>query len=149
MSIAPDLRATLEGVAAALASARDPWWVIGSAAVALHLDAALDVADVDVLLSLADARRLLPRLGLAPGPGAPHPRFRSSLFATWRAHPLPVEFMADLRLHDGVQWRQVRLDSRTTYQVGEAEVPVPSRSELTRLLHQFGRPKDLVRAALL
>ena len=48
------LAAALDEVAAALRGARDPWWVIGSAAARLH-GAETPVADVDVLLSERDA----------------------------------------------------------------------------------------------
>jgi hypothetical protein len=46
---------TLARVADALAGARHPWWIIGSAAVALH-GADVTVGDVDVLLGEEDAR---------------------------------------------------------------------------------------------
>ena len=54
------LDATLARVAAAMAQAgaRDHWWIIGSAAVVLH-GVDTSVADVDLLLSPADAERLL------------------------------------------------------------------------------------------
>ena len=44
------LTTTLSQVAAALRSAHDPWWVIGSAAVWLH-GVGTAVSDVDVLTS--------------------------------------------------------------------------------------------------
>jgi hypothetical protein len=53
--VTPELGETLARVADALAEARQPWWIIGSAAVALH-GADVTVGDVDVLLGEADAR---------------------------------------------------------------------------------------------
>lgn len=149
MAVQADLLATLNGVAAALASTRDPWWIIGSAAVALHLDAPIEVADVDVLLSLADARHLLTLLGLMPGPGTPHPQFRSGLFATWRVNPLAVEFMADFQLKERNGWSRVRPTTRDPVRLGDMGIPVPSQPELKALLERIGRPKDLVHAAML
>ncbi|MFK3889879.1 hypothetical protein [Sphingomonas sp. NPDC079357] len=136
--------AALAQVATALRPARDPWWVIGSAAVRLH-GAETSVADIDVLVSARDAARLL---GAWPGAvtiGAASNRFRSSPFARLNGAALPVEVMADLELcTDGV-WRRVSPATR----VAVAGVFVPARDELAAILRAFGRGKDLVRAALL
>lgn len=146
--LAPALRDTLAAVAGALAEAAEPWWVIAGAACALHGIAA-DARDVDVLLAGADARRLLPQLGVALAPGAPDARFRSDLFGTWHAPPLPVEFMAGFRLSVGATWPPVVPATRQAFAIGEAIVHAPDRAELRRLLQAFGRPADLARAALL
>jgi len=50
---------------------------------------------VDVLLSAADARRILPAIGIALRQGSSHASFRSSIFGRWTKTALPVEFMAD------------------------------------------------------
>ena len=129
---------------AALAAACDPWWVIGSAAAALH-GARTPVADIDVLLSVRDAAALLPRLGLAVAAGRPDDRFRSEVFARWTGAALPIEFMAGLCTREGDAWAPVHLSTRVV--VGG--VAVPSRRELAALMRRFGRDKDLARAALL
>ena len=81
------LERTLAGMAELASDCRDPWWVIGSAAVRLVGLAEQPVADVDLLLSEGDALRLLDRLGLEPSTPDPSDRFRSTLFA--RIYGLP------------------------------------------------------------
>lgn len=147
--LAPNFAQTLQAVAQAMAGAHDPWWIIGSAAVALHGAGPLIVADVDVLLSPVDALRLLPGLGVDPMRGSDHPAFRSEVFGTWRAHPLPVEFMAGFRHRRGADWVPVAPRTREAVHLGSAALHVPSRDELLEIIVSFGRPKDRVRARLL
>ncbi|VXC91977.1 hypothetical protein [Sphingomonas sp. 8AM] len=136
--------AALAQVAAALRPARDPWWVIGSAAVRLH-GAETSVDDIDVLVSARDATRLLGDWPGAVTIGAASDRFRSHPFARLDGAALPIEVMADLELcTDGV-WRRVSPATR----VALAGVFVPGRDELGAILRAFGRDKDLARAGLL
>lgn len=121
------------------------WWIIGSAAVALHGVDPGPIGDVDVLLGPADARRLIPTLGVETSPGRPDERFRSTIFARWTAPPLPVEFMAGLELREDGRWHAVL--PRTRIALGG--VFAPDRADLIAILHRFGRDKDLRRAALL
>lgn len=136
---------SLAMLAAAMAPARDPWWIIGSAAVVLH-GAATTVADIDVLLSVRDADEIDMRLSLAPGGGDENGMFRSSRYGRWREPPLPVEFMAGLSVR-GALALQPR--SRVARSVGRSTVYVPDLDEVIAILDLFGRPKDMARAALL
>lgn len=147
-SLAPDLTTTLAMIATAMRVARDNWWIIGSAAVALH-GCQTSVADVDVLTSESDARGIATTLGLPSAPGTPSDRFRSRIFATWTAPPLPVEFMGGLALHDGRAWIDVELSTRMPATIDGQTIYLPDRAGLAALLHRFGRPKDLARARLL
>jgi len=133
-------------VAGAAAEAVEPWWIIGSGAVALHGAAVTDIRDVDLLMATADAERLLAQLRLPAEPDSEHPQFRSKLFAVWREPPLPVEIFADFRLRSDQGWNAVQLRTREPIGVGDRTVFVPSAEELYRLLVSFGRPKDLDRA---
>ncbi|RYY26353.1 MAG: hypothetical protein EOP62_10550 [Sphingomonadales bacterium] len=121
--------------------ARDDWWIIGSAAVALHGGNPVDARDVDVLLTVADARRILPGIGVALTPGVADSRFRSDFYCAWGAPPVPVDFMAGFHVYGEALVPATRL--------GMAGVFVPSREELLAMLRHFGRPKDLARARLL
>jgi len=132
-----------------MAEPEDDWWIISSAAVALHSEAPLEVGDVDVLLSSNDARRLFPRLGIAPLPEPGNALFRSAIFGRWDAPPLTVEFMADFQYCRDGRWIDVAPGSRDRIDVHGATLFVPAREELRALLLSFGRAKDLDRAALL
>lgn len=143
------LAETLRIVATTMAMAEDPWWIIAGAAVALHGASPVTVGDVDVLLSVADARRLLPSIGIPPRCGAEHPDFRSTLFGTWLDPPLAVEFMAGFHHRRETQWFAVQPATRRPVPIAQSVVYIPERDELREMLMAFGRAKDLERAALL
>lgn len=149
MSLPAPLIETLGSVAVIMEVARDPWWIIASAAAALHGASPITVADVDVLLSVADISRILPALGIEPYQGLPNPLFRSTILAKWLAPPVPVDLMAGFEHRVGEAWHPVRPATRQAVTVGAATVYVPERNELKRIIESFGRPKDLERARLL
>jgi len=142
------LRVTLGRIAAVMAMAREPWWIITGAAAALH-GIETPVADVDVLLGMDDAREVLGRLGLPLAPGMPSPRYRSELFATWREAPLPVELMAGFAVKGPAGWAVVAPVTRERVEVDGAVLFMPDRGALVAMLEALGRPKDLDRVRLL
>lgn len=146
MPISPALSASLSAIGKLMTAANEPWWVISSAAVALHGADAGQVADVDVLLGAADARRILPAIGIEPRPGPPHPAFRSGIFGIWTEAALPIEFMADFQHRSSGSWLTVRPSTRRPAQIGQTMVFIPEKAELEAMLVAFGRPKDLQRA---
>ncbi|USI72751.1 hypothetical protein [Sphingomonas morindae] len=147
--LTPAVRAGLAAAARLLSPARAPWWVIGSAAVALHGADPGAIADIDILLDPDDAARLLPPAGIALAAGTADGLFRSALFGRWTEAPLPVEFMAGLAVRTGTGWHPVRLDPPVRIALGNTELPLPGRAALHALLRLFGRPKDHRRAAAL
>ena len=149
MSLPMSLIETLGSVAAIMETAREPWWIIASAAAALHGANPITVADVDVLLSVEDAHRVLPVLGIEPYRGPPNPLFRSEVLAKWPAPPVPVDLMAGFEHRIGDSWHPVQPVTRQAITIGAATVYVPERDELRRIIAGFGRPKDLERARLL
>ncbi|MGU3390904.1 hypothetical protein [Sphingomonas sp. M1A8_2b] len=147
--LAPNLRETLVMVAAAMREAQDPWWVISSAAVALHGVGPVEVGDVDVVVSVGDARRLMDGLGIAPIEDGASSLFRSTLFGRWETPPLVVEIMAGFHVATGSGWTEVLPRTRVPVLVEGCAVYVPERAELGGMLRLFGRPKDLERVRLL
>jgi hypothetical protein len=147
--LAPNLRETLVMVAAAMRDAQDPWWVISSAAVALHGVGPVEVGDVDVVMSVSDARRLMASLGVTPIEDGVSSLFRSTLFGRWETPPSVVEIMAGFYVATAAGWTEVLPRTRVPVLVEGAVVYVPERVELAGLLRLFGRPKDLQRARLL
>ena len=136
-------------VAQAMREARDPWWVISSAAVALHGVVPITVADVDVVTSVEDARRVMTRLGVAPAKESASLLFRSAVFGQWMAPPLMVEIMAGFHVATASGWTEVLPRTRVPIGVEEATIYVPRRDELAEMLRLFGRPKDDERIRLL
>jgi hypothetical protein len=149
MNLNAQLVDTLEAVAAAMEPAQHDWWVIASAACALHEIDPGPVRDVDVLIDERDLGAVLGPLNLPITPGSGDGLFRSRYFVTWTAPPLSVEFFAGFDLCKAGRWEKVRLATREWRNAASALIAVPSRGELTDLLRRFGRPKDLVRAELL
>jgi hypothetical protein len=146
MTISPSLSASLNAIGPIMDQAHDLWWIIASAAVALHGADPGHVADVDVLLSVADAGRILPTIGIELRQGSAHAAFRSNIFGTWTGTALPVEFMADFDHRSGEAWLPVRPVTRQLIRVDGVIVFVPEKAELQSMLTAFGRPKDMKRA---
>ena len=105
--MAPDAVRTLVAVADALQEARDDWWLIGGSAVALH-GLAIDIADVDVLMSARDMHRLIARFHLAPQQGVPVKKVRSDIWVRWTGLPLSVDLMTGLHVRTGETGRGSR-----------------------------------------
>ena len=91
---------TLVRVAEVLEAAQDDWWLIGGAAVALQ-GLAIEIADIDVLLSARDARQVIATLNIRPSEGVAIDRVRSDIWARWTALPLGVDLMAGLQIRNG------------------------------------------------
>jgi hypothetical protein len=136
-------------LAGQLATAQDPWWLIGSAAVKLHGGDPGTIADVDVIVSRRDLDALYQRLPLTDTPDAGKPMFLSQRFGRWADPPLHVEFMAGLTLREDDEWHPVQPQTRQDFDIGGTIVFAPEREELIALLRRFGRDKDLARAASL
>lgn len=150
MTLPDDLFETIIATESVLSDARDPWWIISSAAAALYGAHPINVADVDVIISIEDANRIFRRLAIQQLASSDHPRYRSASFGQWTPNPLTVEFMANftLREADGV-WRLMKPVTRQQVRVGGKSVYVPEITELRTMFERFGRPKDYERVELL
>jgi hypothetical protein len=143
------LASTLDGLGDALAGCRDPWWIIGSAAMALH-GAQVSVADVDVLLSPDDAAALLAVWGEPLPPASATATFRSRIFyRSEMRFALPVELMAGFEVLSGGLWQPVMPRARVAKHFGGTILFIASVADLLAMCKLFGRPKDAVRAAVL
>jgi hypothetical protein len=145
----PALAAALEALAGELALCAEPWWVVGSAAIALHGGCQVEVRDIDLLLSRADARALLARRGMAARPGVPDERFRSDIFASWEERGMEVDLFAGFCVRKGDDWQELVPETRQPVLLGAARLFVPSVGELIAWARLFGREKDREREALL
>ena len=144
----PALAELLASLPGELAACREPWWLIGSAAMAVH-GAPAAVRDVDLLLEVGDAEMFLSRRGMAAEAGVPSDLCASTVFASWREPPFTVELFAGFRLRDGDRWRPLVPETREERPIGHTTVFVPSVAELITWGRLFGRPKDRAREPLL
>jgi hypothetical protein len=151
-AISPRLLATLTIALPVIAQVfRDPWWIIGSAAMRLGGIASVEPADVDLLCSAGDADRLIATWReQVDAAYKPHDdgRFRSR-FARFSHLPMPLEVMGDLQVHIGANWRPVRVEVSQQVWCDGYAVPIPIWKEQIRILHLFGRDKDLAKADLI
>ena len=138
---------TLHLLADVMGRSRDPWWIIGSAAVALHGGDPGTIADIDVIVSRRDLDALYDTLPLTNTPDASKQMFTSDLFGLWSEPALDVEFMTGLKVRSGSDWQDVEPQTREAVTIGDASLFVPEKQELIAILHSFGRDKDLRRAA--
>jgi hypothetical protein len=148
-SLSPALAETLEVVVTATGAARDPWWIIGSAAMALHGADRVDPADVDLMMSAEDARRLLRDRGMGDDSRDEHERFRSQVFGRLTDQALPIDVMGGFYFLHGGEWIALRLDSREAIAHPFGAIFAPCLAELIEITRGFGRPKDLIRVQIM
>ena len=128
---------------------RDPWWIIGSAAMVLAGVPDTAPKDIDVLCSREDASRLrtawAPHIDSVylPQDGA---RFRSS-FARFMHLPMPLEAMGGLQVMTSGGWESLQVLDDAVLDVHGHAVRVPTLAEQHRIFLLFGRAKDLAKAA--
>ncbi|HEY9236653.1 MAG TPA: hypothetical protein VIP08_16640 [Phenylobacterium sp.] len=139
----------LDLVAEGCADLQDPWWVFGSAGMALAGVPGLSPPDVDLIVSERDARALMARWGAEPVAAAPSPLFRSKIFAKALLADLPVEIMAGFECFSGGAWAPVLPATRQEIAWKGAALYTPSAAEQAQICRRFGRDKDLARAGLL
>jgi hypothetical protein len=155
--LTPGLEPTLAEVSRVATRLQDPWWVIGSAAIAL-LGVNIEVLDVDLLLSERDARMLLADWASPVGPpeGGPYAatategqdRFRS-IFGIHSSTPIPIEIMGALEVCVEDQWLPVQPTTRLQVHLPGGPICIPDAADQLALLLMFKRPQDLVRAEML
>ncbi|MEO0551094.1 MAG: hypothetical protein AAFZ91_14330 [Pseudomonadota bacterium] len=142
-----ELIETLHKLATFLAPTEDPWWVLGSAAVALKGYDPGHVRDVDVLVSVEDAKRLMARWSVRNRIDGGTDLYRSSYFLLPDLGAVRVEIMAGYQIKQGGHWQHVRPTSREAIELDVAEIFVPSDVELIGFFEQLDRDKDKLRIA--
>ncbi|MCJ7422013.1 hypothetical protein [Sphingomicrobium astaxanthinifaciens] len=138
--------AAFAALAAAMEEAREPWWVIGSAALVLHGIDPGGIEDIDLLCSKRDGERLLARWGLAHA-DRPHARYRSCPYARWCGVSPPIEIMGGLERCVEGAWTPLRFATRVAVERAGVTLYTPALEEQAALLRWFGRDKDLGRLA--
>jgi hypothetical protein len=147
MQFTGGLEDTLAEIARISARLQDDWWIIGSAAIALA-GVAIEVPDVDLLLSERDARMLLVDWAVAKESTDGVDRFRS-VYGEHTRTPIPIEIMGRLEVCIEDQWVPVTPTTRERIDLAGGTVYMPDTADQLALLLMFRRPKDLVRAEML
>jgi hypothetical protein len=146
--LSPEVVETLARVAQEMTMAQGRWWLIGGVACALH-GLAIEVADIDVIMSARDAECILSGLRIAPEESSGTDRFRSDVFGRWKGLPLQVDLMAGFTVRTRDGWIGIEPATREEIPIGGHSLYIPARRELVDILRLFGRPKDITRAQAL
>nr|WP_070961368.1 hypothetical protein [Hyphomonas sp. Mor2] len=145
----PDLDPNaLRRIAEFLIDTSDPWWVLGSTAMALIGVDPGEIRDVDLLVSERDAQTLMRKHDLENQADGGTRGFRSSHILKPNLIDRPVEILSGYQIYQDGAWVLVEPSSRLSVRVGASTVFVPDREEQISLLQRLGRPKDLARLAL-
>ncbi len=141
--------ASLTEIGRMLMTAEQDWCLIGGAAAALYGAHEPPPSDIDVLMSVADAERILARHQIAVGRGSGTAKFRSRLFSCWKGTAVPVDFMAGFEVNTKDGWVPVPPKPVLDMPIGDAVVRLPSVKDLIAMYRLFDRPKDAKRISSL
>lgn len=140
---------TLKNTSRFLAASEDPWWILGSSAIALcGIDPQI-IRDIDVVISPQDARRLMKRYDLSNQADGGNHLFRSEIVLRPQLGPIPLEILSNYEIRERGTWTLLTLNTRKTVEVEGATLFVPELDEQIEILTKLGREKDLQRIALI
>ena len=146
MALDAELNTTLLRTAEWLAGNNDPWWVLGSAAIALMDIDPRGIGDIDVLVSERDALALIKRHSLKNYSDGGTDRFRSNFFILPVLGRYRVEVMAGYKIRQADKWAPVWPKTRIPVNISGTSLWVPEATEQIEILRMLNRPKDLARA---
>ena len=132
-----------------MSACRDPWCIFGGTAMFLHGYKSAPIADVDVLVSMADGQRLIASNGLENVADGGTCRFRSSILLHPHLGDVPVEILAGFEIFADGAWQEIQLAKRVEARLGTATIFIAGIDDIARIFQLSGRPKDLARLKLL
>lgn len=147
MLTATDIKA-LETLAEDMAESHNPWWIFGSAAVALHGSAEGPLKTIDVAVSPGDFRRLVATHGPS-NKGFSSPLLRARQLLSLEIDGVHARIMHVPEVHAQGRWHAIRPATRLAFRVNDATLYTPERAELIALLELAGTKRDLAAAARL
>lgn len=147
--INPQLARALDVIARDCAGLVDPWWLFGSAGMALVGVPGLIPPDIDLIVSERDALTLIALWQAERIAAAPSPLFRSKIFARSSRTQPPTEIMAGFEAFAGGAWAPVVPATRQQIAWRGGALFTPTAAEQAQICRRFGRPKDLARVSLL
>jgi len=140
---------TLERISDFLAENVDPWWILGSAAIALIDIDPGEVRDIDVLVSPRDGARLMRAHELENQADGGTDRYRSDTVLRPELGNVPVEFLSNYFIKAKEQWVPLAPETRQSINLDGATLFVPDLNEQLEILVRLGRQKDLRRVEMI
>lgn len=144
-TFAPEVARTLGKVGQVMADAADGWCLMGGVAALIYGVPVSPLDDIDVLLTPTDARRLLPRHGIAPTPDGGTQKFRSEVFSRYNGWDVQVDFLAGFAVRSGESWVPVPPEPAVAFTIAGDTLWLPSIEQLIAMHRLFDRPKDAQR----
>ena len=126
---------------------KDPWCIIAGAATALHTNDWTDVSDIDVVVSVADARHLVATGGFVDRTDGGKGVYRSKVYAT-RPGPVEIDVFGDFEICARGVWTPV-MPTPVAIETAVGTVFVPSIPQQLAITQMLGREKDKPRIARL
>jgi hypothetical protein len=126
---------------------QEPWCIIAGAATALHTGDWSDVHDIDVVVSVADARHLVNAAGFVDRTDGGTNVYRSAIYAT-RPGPVEIDIFGDFEICVGGIWTPV-MPTSVAIDTPVGTVFVPRVQEQLAITRMLGREKDRLRIAKL
>lgn len=136
---------TLERLVCLLTTTKDPWWILGSAAVYLKGYDPGHIGDIDVLVSEADAQRLMSDHGIDNQRDGGTLQFRSAYVLRPSLGEMSVEVLAGYEIFQNDAWSYVLPGTRISISHKKMDVFVPSDEDLISIFERLGRAKDFDR----
>lgn len=125
------------------------WMLFGGVALALHGLSGPNVADIDILASVAAVDCLADKFALSNQAGGASKRFRSTKLIRPNFGSIPVEIMGGFEVFSKQVWVPVDPTGYDRVSILDEPVNLASRARLRKIFELCGRDKDLVRAQLL
>lgn len=144
------IQALIDEIKPTLDLLQDDHYIIGASALLLSGIPLEDTQDIDLVTSLRDAKTLKSvwnrqiKAGYKPGHAD---KFRSH-FTRYSFHDMDIEVMGALEVKAGKEWQLLKVHAADAYN-GNERLKIPTLPEQRRILVQFGRAKDMEKAALI
>lgn len=128
-----------------LASLEDEWCIIGTSALVLSGVEFDKTKDIDILTSAKDAQKIKQSWKsriIKDFDTSNSELFRSEL-TRYNFKLMDIEIIGDLDVFNSGQWIPLKIQDYINISTPDFEVKIPSIEEQKRILHLFGREKDL------
>ena len=144
-----DFVRTIEATAHCLNAGQMEWMMFGGAAMILHGFDIPPAKDIDIIVSGGTAARLMDELSLVNYANPESQLFRSDYLLRPKFGPVPVEILGNFRIWIGQAWHPVRVAQVVEVKIESQRVFVPELNDLASIFDLSGRPKDVIRSAMI
>jgi len=138
---------TLKAAKEGLACLKDDFFIIGACSTILSDIDTGNTNDIDILVTSEDADRLKPvwKDKIEKDPALKESELFKSNFTRYNFPKMDIEVLGDLLIFKNGNWEKVAVNHYATIDIDGFTIKIPTLEEQIRILHLFGRKKDLER----